>query len=700
MGRRRRRFDESNNILLSEFLFYNKEKQLITDEEVKKIKEQLKTLKPVVDEMFWSNEVYANGGIVFKFYSQYKDTLKVTDNYIELLDLNFKFTLKDLEGIKEIYQNKLFIKFDITDEQIKLLNNLDHYHSNDCLFKKVNNETWLNKVFNTWDEIIEYLIVNEELKSHESYWERFEDYIKSMLGITLTKPIYKVEHTDGKYSWNMHTFHIFKVIEKRINDKNYRVMFTSQVKGYAEVDYTLSVIPEDDINYNNIDEGNVYIVKDNIYYILAPQLVIKGEDNSIFIDLDICNIIEDNINRIISKNDAKVITPTIYKFYSTQVRRFMFKDQKFTEVEKKILEQYAKLLNQGRTVKLDQIFITPTSVYTENNEFSIKFDKAFFDVEDNFITLKREIDRGEAKYNFNILYEIILKRSKINIINRSSVKDSDYKEFTEATFTVNNMKLTVRKDGNRINIGGIFCRIDDTMDILSKAICFNNINDYLNYVKDVSYIGLEWKKMISTGIHLYLENPFINSLRKMGYKANDKVIMRFSLLWDTQRRSDIYLLINSKKYLIRFKHKFLRAFDYPGRTLRLTSLNDILRESLDNFNEEQIIEIAENAIKEAKIIEERGRIILAETIKETKAVEDKISTQDRNVEGYVVIGIRTNAKYFIDKLDLNVYKFTEGKWNRRCVVSDPNKQRIYEDRLANRLINIYNENERIKTLFN
>ncbi len=72
----------------------------------------------------------------------------------------------------------------------------------------------------------------------------------------------------------------------------------------------------------------------------------------------------------------------------------------------------------------------------------------------------------------------------------------------------------------------------------------------------------------------------------------------------------------------------------------------------------------------------------------------------RKIEGYEIIGLKTKTHYFIDKNDLQVFRLESGNWNRRCVVDDYNKQRIFEDKLANRLVNIYNEPKRIYTLFN
>jgi len=75
------------------------------------------------------------------------------------------------------------------------------------------------------------------------------------------------------------------------------------------------------------------------------------------------------------------------------------------------------------------------------------------------------------------------------------------------------------------------------------------------YIKDVSHIGLEWKKLINNGVMIYLENPLFKGLQKIGRESQEKVIMRFSLLWDDTKRQNVYLIVNGKKYLIKYKGK-------------------------------------------------------------------------------------------------------------------------------------------------
>jgi hypothetical protein len=679
--------NDNEDMLYEEFKYYNNTKNLIDEEILNDIKEKLKTTEKYI---FWSNEDYCKSSLIFLFYKLVVDeeTQRI-DYFVKLIDKTCTFTYDEIKGVKDIINGCKFIKFQLTDEQLTII---DETIKGNSYSNIPTNEF---SVFNTFDEMIEYYISKKGICCVEVHWEKIKK-LDTIFNIELVQPTYK---DNESFPYSSTTYHIFKVIEKRINNVNYRISFTRKLYPYSSC-YGIDIYDENDKSYNYIDIDSIYIWQNNTEYFLDRTLVTKGEDNSIDVDVHALEDIKNNIDRIIGKNDKKIITQAIYRFYTNNTKRRDRLKNNASEQEIKIMDQYIKILKMGKTVKIGQVLINMNSIQTEDGLFNIKFDKTFFDFEESFISLKREIDKGEAKYNFNLLYELILDQSAFKVIDRVYVKDRDYKNFTEAKFIVNNMEINVKKEGNRININGIFCRIDDTYDILSKAICFNDVKDYDRYVKDVSFIGLELKKIISSGVHIYLLNPLATMMKKLGQTMNEKTIMRFTLLWDSEKRNNVYLVLDNKKYLIKYKHKFLKYFNYPEMNLTVNDLKENLIECLENFEDELIIEIIQNATKEAKIIEEKGKLLLANTIKDTGAKEITITTTTENLTGYEVIGIRTNSKYFIEKFHLNVYRYDNGRWNRRCVVSDPNKQRIYEDRMANRLVNIFNENKRITTLFN
>jgi hypothetical protein len=360
------------------------------------------------------------------------------------------------------------------------------------------------------------------------------------------------------------------------------------------------------------------------------------------------------------------------------------------------------VLTEGKEIKINQIVISQNCIRTDDSQFKIEFDSKFFDVCNDLPELREDINSPDVVYNFNLMYENILKKSALKIFNKRDFSDSGYKQWTETKFKVNGIDIHVTKADGRVGINGIFCRIDDVFEILSKAICYQSKQDFDIYVKDVSHIGISYKKMIGTGITIVLHNPLF---RNMGFMSQTKgqieeMNLRFSLLWDADKRSKVYLYVNGAKYLISNRVKFKKHFFKPHSQQTVQSLKDALEECLESFPDEQIITIVENAAEEAKIVKERGIAFLKDTVNDIGAQETQINVHGEEIKGFLMKGVVTGAMFFVDSRTMSVYKQTNGQWNRRCVVDDPNKNRIFEDRLANRLVNVFNENKNIAQLQN
>jgi hypothetical protein len=697
MQRRNKRYGRDNNrddysdknILFSEFRYYNRKKKIIDDAILK----QLLNKALIEESIHWTDEVFAKARIGFVIK---KTTLnEKTDVYIKIMELSFDFEAEQFCNCKHIIDKKMFITFELTYDQLSLLEDLAYKN-----FLPELEKNKLKKTLDTWSEIVDALIANDTLIFYESReqceWKEFLLDLKILLGndFIAEEPTYEI-YSSAYSPPKCH--HILKVIEKRIQDKNYRVAILACHGRYSWL-YMLKSFSEDMIDYNYIDENRIYAyIKEKNYYDDISNNQYVG--NKLVINLDLYKLMEANIQQVLGNNI--VITPQIYRFYSERVTRY---ENRFgvylTEKEKEILEQYRKLLDANRTIRIGVVQISKTKIAVDDEMFKIEFDVGFLNVVDNLATIKHIIKQNDVRYNFNVLYENLLRLSSLKIIDKCNVKENEYKMFNDTTFKANGMTIEVKKESNRIKVNDIFCRIDDVFHMLSKVICYTDVNEFNKYVKEVSYIGVNWKKMISNGITLDISNPFLSIFNKIGMKGEEHLFLRFSLLWDSDDRRKIYLLLNDNRYEIKYKGKFMLLFDMPHRKITMTQLKRNLNECIENLDDEMILDIVDNAIEEAKIIQERGEMLVRETIKEINAEETKIEIQGKEIEGYLIEGRVTNAKYFIAKADLGVFKYTNSIWNRRCVVDDHTKQRIFEDRLANRLINIYNEFAKIHTLHN
>jgi hypothetical protein len=191
----------------------------------------------------------------------------------------------------------------------------------------------------------------------------------------------------------------------------------------------------------------------------------------------------------------------------------------------------------GKEIKINNIIIHKNYIRL-GDEFNLEFEEGFIDVVQHLNDIRGTVNIDNAQYNLNTIYEGLLGLSKIGIIRAGYVRDDEYKRIGSVSFKLNGMPITVRRgEDKRIKINEIFCRIEDTYSILCRAICYTTIREYERFLKDVSYIGVEWKKLINNGIMIELVNPFYGIFRKTGKMSYEKILLRFSLLWDDKRRT-------------------------------------------------------------------------------------------------------------------------------------------------------------------
>jgi len=688
-----------NRILLEEFRFHNKQKQVINDKILIDIKKRLLAGEK---KIYWTNKIFASYMIGFAFTTFNKTITSVgkTDKtikscYIEIIEFPFIFTEEQFNKCKLIHRN-MFITYDLTEEQQQLLNDLDlptrdNNDNNDKHITEI-----LFKTLDSWNDIINHLITKKHLKrynySQHDDWKKFNKDLMLLFNETVERKSYNID----KRGWNSISHHIIKVIEKRIDEKNYRIAITALCNKNSPEHY-IKITSEDDKEYNYIDENRIYLSDRSDKYFLDITTNEYTASGKVIIHNELYEQILRNVNDILG--DGIIINPQIYRFYKERVVRWE-DDEVLPSKEILIVEQYKKLLKQRGKVTIGDVLISENEISIVGESFCLKFAKGFINTHKDFPKIKQALKVGDARYNFNILFENLLKLSKLKIIRMDYTKEEEYKTFNSTSFTLNGMYVAVTKNGSKIRINDIFCRIDDVQHILSKMICYSDINEFNKYVKEVSHIGIEWKKMISNGITIELDNPLHSLYAKTGTQAMEKMFMRFSLLWDAEHRSNIYLLLNKQRYLIRYKGKFKQYFNLPNRMINMENMRNELMECLYEIDDEIILEIVENAVEEAKIIKQRGEELVSNTVKEISAKESEIDIRGNKSYGFTFTGRVSGNIYFVNKISLEVYRKEGASWNRRCVVDDHTKQRIFEDRLANRLVNIYNEPVKIFTLHN
>jgi hypothetical protein len=706
-SRRRRRYNDSsrssnNSILLVDFMFFNKTKKIIDDKVLKSLIKRIE--QPEEKKIFWTNKELGDIGIGFEIYKDinYSTTPNSQETYIKILEFSDKkLNPEQFNNCKHIINNFFFLNFDISGDISYYLGSI----SLDDNEKIVNSEGYIDKYLNDKNALLNFLIEEKlfDKASSDSMWGDYCNCLNILFDEEICNPKIVPEYVVDKTMSYGEVFHVIKVIEKRLYGINYRIVVLAKTSYYS-TNFITRVIDESMLDYIRYDIDRIILYTKSKNYFLADGLTEKNSNNEIIIDNEIYTQMARNIDELITGN-TNVISAAIFNFYKNRVVKFGTFTNKNTLTERQniINEQYKKLLADGRIIKFGDIQIQMIEdkyiIKLFNDEFIFECKNDFLNIHDNFYDVKNALNLQNAQYNYNDIWENLLKLSIVRRINSAYTRSRSYHKFQTAEFTINGINVIITKEGNRMKINGIFSRVDDVFYILNKLICFKDIEEFNIYLKDVSYIGVEWKKMISSGIIIQLINPFYRIIKKTDEEYNNSnFYMRFSLAWDKEKRTSVYLMLNDKKYLIKYKGKFKKYYNTPSRSLNMKTLKDELTECIEGINDNKILDIVENAIEEAKIVKKRGKELITLAVKDIDAIECEKEINGTMKKGFLITGIKSKNTYFINKITLEVFRWDNGNWNKRCVVSAYDKDRIFEDKLANRLVNIYNEPTYISTL--
>jgi hypothetical protein len=749
-----------NGISIDEFRYYNKKFGFIEESEFDNIinnlsnemNEYLSNTKYDEEKFIcenypmycYTNQIFFDNKLFFHFFIEYeynnktkKDIINIKINLLQI-PKTYSLNINDIKEIKTIKNNLLF-KEKLTNNNIEFIQDFIseiNWH-NYCFNDNVRNIPLL-----TFDYIVNYSIENNIIKHyHKSYYD-FIKYYSKLFNVKIIKTpneynSYEFEDKTSEFYFEnlqyefignqryiYHIFYIHKVIEKRINNQNFRFAIFADFENYHPL-YQLKIFNDTNKYYNYIEEGRIIIEDENrinyektLYFIDKQCNEYSTLNNSskpkLIINPKLLLLIRNDINTLINKN-TYLISPKIYDFYRNKVILYDNKTNQLSLRDKQIIEQYKKILMLGKDIKFNNVIMSKNEI-KYSNDFILKFDDNFFDFDNDFLIIKNLFNNtNNPEYSYNELFNDLLKQSKIKILNRSNIKTTIYKNFDKLSFTINNINILLSRDGDRHYINNIFVRIDDIYKILIKSICFNTQEEYNNYLKDISYIGLEYKNMISNGVLIRLESNLLSSFKQYTNLLNPnqiiennnettlninnyEAVLRFSLFWDTDNRSKIYININEKNYLIKHKQKFKNYFNKPSLHITFDELKKYLMDTIQDINLDILSDIIDNAIEEAKLVKKRGEDLVSNIIKDIGAVFTIETIGNKQYKGYKFLGLKSHKKYFVEINNLTVYKEDNGYWNHRCVVDKHDKERIYEDRLANRLTNIYNEPNYISTL--
>jgi len=646
------------------FKFFNDQFNLVSEEELTEILEKDNEGRYI----YFCNDTLKERGIYLIF-----DFVRKSISHTNLATENKEDIIK-INGAR-YNKGRNFFMFDVDEDMEVVIDRFDNYYTVEG--EKLN-------FFYTKEDYEKYLI--------ESVFSRDignNVFISDFFGI---KPAIKIE---PKNDFQACVWILLNVKEYRIKDKNYRLTLWKEYYSYGRSDYHLEVYAEDSPYYNLMDTGRIKFEnsaynRDHKFIYLPMEANEYDYEDRLLIPDKLCKTLKRHTERLLRRNEF-LVSIQIFNYFKEKYTFFEeYREHGKNIKEIKVVEKYKEFLRNGKDIIINGIVMNNNMIWFKEENFKIEFDDNFLseaDIQRKFYDIYQLLKADDVRYNFNVFYEKLLKMSKLNCIQ----PQGSHYSFKKCEFIVNNLLLTVEKRGDRFYINDTFVRIYDVLYLLTNIICYNDRNEYNKYLKKVSFIGLKFIRMINTGINI----EFNYDLRLF---EGTMPMVRLSLLWDSEKRRNIYVYMNKTKYRIKDKRAFLKHFNNAKIMTNFSRLKKCFKEVLDGFVEKDFFVILKEAIEEGKIVKQRGEQLVADTLKDINAELTTININNLKIVGYKLKGKITQTMYFIKRSDLDVFKFMNGKWNKRCVVDRSDKQRIYEDRLANRLVNIYNEPEYIHTI--
>ena len=479
----------------------------------------------------------------------------------------------------------------------------------------------------------------------------------------------------GKLDFDMRNeiFQIVYVFER--NNKRFLVLRSSDGG-------KIRIICVDFLNrkYNYCDRGRIFV--DNIFFTED----IKPEDLSNELFQKIINEFEreDNIV-LIDKNRLNELK----RKFNVVIER----ERKEEEIKNKYVEMVRKKLK-----KLGE----KNSLIINNMKISrhkIEYDGMVLGCEK--IDLVEEIVRfyyyeDEGQFDFNTLFERFIEEIDRYIENsRSRWRDEEL----PITVTIGKVYIEISEKVNKN--GSVFYLLNnirinrsEIKDCLTRAICFDNVEDYNKFLKDVSKCSLAIRNILSNGILVKVKNDVY------GYHSQwdmPEIFLRLKFRREGKYNylinGGVKLRVKNTSHMIKKLEKKQPSWSYNKMTL--TEFIQYIRKFFDIDNKTLKI-IIKDALKEYEEAEKKAKKLLEETVKIVGAKRKTVTYMGSTLKGYVIEGVKKT--YFVSD-DLKVFEYPS--MNGICIVDRGIDTVVNTDKLVSRLLALKNDKfvaEEINTL--
>lgn len=526
----------------------------------------------------------------------------------------------------------------------------------------------------------------------------FSDILRNFLALCFGKTVIETQCVvDSRYSDIPYMRAISNVFE--IAHKNLRFfILQTQVPGWNDTKRLYKKVGLCHSNnriYDYIDAGRLILdpwsntgrYRSNDYLVRIPSEFLIG--TCVLEELnpklpsrevlnDYCGGLTSNSPQEFLNNDGLL---TLAKNYINKINNSKQKElQKAALTEK--LQQKLTAFDKDLKLKINDVVFTADSVEYQGQQLSIKNPANIYWVKDLLTTTMRALDR----LNFETVFEAYLSMvfsscytSNTSIRYKEAAKPVTIEgRIGDIDFTLEKKVLTNVNGvtSERIYINENRINREEIVQVLRRALCFNEQSDFNYFCKEISKCSLKTHRFLYNGIECH---PYDNFL---------EVTLHIKFI--LERKIYNYLKVGERLFKIKDTARLTSLAE--AQTL-MDIINVLLSPSVvDGITIDDITVIIDGAQKDYTTAVEKSEQLLRNTEKLFKISVEKYPLLDGSIkEGYLIKGkLRTyllEAKEAADGRN-GVYEYPSGRYI--CIVDKSNNQ-VGKDKLVNRIFALHND---------
>lgn len=450
-----------------------------------------------------------------------------------------------------------------------------------------------------------------------------------------------------------------KKIIKVLEYKNYRFSIMKRTNSY----YSIKRFHPGNPEYNYIDEGRLVFRK-----------------NYIWNDLNEKDIETEILTKCSPRYEFMLVDKDLYERTKKRHKLKTQKEKEEEELSQSIDTAFVKRLKnlEKEPIEINGITFKHNGIFYEGQEISGTFGETDKTKEYGTPLMKDFKDFiGKAdiqKGDFNTLYE-------------SFVEELEEREFDGilGQITVRVMKeTTVNTKGtnvSRYHINGIRINKDEIVEMLKRAICFDNVDDYNDLLEKVCKCNLKFHDILSGGLDIEFEDD-----HTIGGTGHLKLKI-------VRKQSHNYLVLGKEEYKIKNTNRLISKRKEKERRRGRPQFEELVGmfKDLFEFDQKQLIVLFKDGMKEYKEAVKKSEQFLAETLKLFK-----VSKAEKDGEsGYLIKG--TSGKRYLLTDKLKIFDYDTMKYI--CIVDKDLKGGFKNDKIVSRIYALANDSRVAKHIY-